>query len=145
MTNKLNLKTSQSLDRITHNHKKRSLINELSYVITYAWELLTAFITIKGMHSCVTVYGSARFTSEHPYYKLAEKTGKLLAENQLTVMTGAGPGIMEAANRGAKENNGKSIGCAIRLPNEQGCNSYLDFYFTCKQMFIRKLIDFTLI
>lgn len=133
-------KTNANNNRITNNHRQRSLRNEILYIIQYSWEFIRGFISFSGIHSCVTVFGSARFSSDHPYYKLGVETGKLLAENNLTVMTGAGPGIMEAANRGAKENNGKSIGCAIKLPNEQNSNIYLDHCFTCKQLFIRKLI-----
>lgn len=100
----------------------------------------------RGMHAfrhekhCVTCFGSARFPSDHPYYKLAQETGRLLAEEGLTVMTGGGPGIMEASNRGAREGGGRSLGCNIKLPKEQKHNPYLDKWITFKHFFIRKVM-----
>jgi uncharacterized protein (TIGR00730 family) len=89
---------------------------------------------------CVTVFGSARFNEEHRYYKLARQMGKRLAEAGITVMTGGGPGIMEAANRGAKEAGGLSIGCNIDLPREQKLNPYLDRFVEFEHFFVRKVM-----
>jgi uncharacterized protein (TIGR00730 family) len=89
---------------------------------------------------CVTVFGSARFTEDHEYYVLAREIGERLARAGFTVMTGGGPGIMEAANRGAKEVGGYSAGCNIELPEEQKPNRYLDRWVTFRHFFVRKLM-----
>lgn len=88
----------------------------------------------------VTVFGSARFTEEHPYYALARELGRALAENGFAVMTGAGPGIMEAANRGCKEAGGLSIGANIHLPHEQAVNPYVDRHVEFEHFFVRKVM-----
>ena len=77
---------------------------------------------------------------EHPYYVLARDVGQRLARAGFTVMTGGGPGIMEAANRGAKEAGGYSVGCNIELPQEQKPNPYLDRWVTFQHFFVRKLM-----
>ena len=92
------------------------------------------------MGPCVTVFGSARFKDEHPYYALARDVGARLARAGFTVMTGGGPGIMEAANRGAKDVGGRSIGCNIELPLEQHPNAYLDKWITFRHFFVRKVM-----
>src|SRR3954447_10656899 len=89
---------------------------------------------------CATVFGSARFTEDHRYYKMARELGGRLARAGFTVMTGGGPGIMEAANRGAKEAGGYSVGCNIELPREQKPNPYLDRWVTFRDFGIRKLM-----
>ncbi len=86
------------------------------------------------------MFGSARFTENHPYYSLAREIGAALARAGFTVMTGGGPGIMEAANRGAKDAGGKSIGCNIQLPKEQKPNRYLDQWITFRHFFVRKVM-----
>lgn len=101
------------------------------------WQGVSAFEKIKN---CVTVYGSARFKEGHPYYELARKMGKALAENGFTAMTGGGPGVMEAANRGAKEGGGLSLGCNIVLPFEQKLNPYVDKKVEFEFFFTRKVI-----
>jgi uncharacterized protein (TIGR00730 family) len=88
----------------------------------------------------VTVFGSARFTEDRPYYDMARRLGHALAEKGLAVMTGAGPGIMEAANRGCKEAGGLSIGANIALPHEQKVNPYLDRYVEFEHFFVRKVM-----
>jgi uncharacterized protein (TIGR00730 family) len=88
----------------------------------------------------VTVFGSARFTEDQPYYQLAREVGARLARAGFTVMTGGGPGIMEAANRGAKEAGGYSVGCNIELPHEQKPNPYLDRWITFRHFYVRKLM-----
>src|SRR5690606_38074598 len=89
---------------------------------------------------CVTVFGSARFSQEHPAYMLGVEMGRRLAEAGYAVMTGGGPGVMEAANRGAKLGGGRSLGCNIRLPMEQRPNPYLDDYLEFRYFFIRKVM-----
>jgi len=113
---------------------------ELWRAIKMFMELMSGFRTLHFVGPCVTVFGSARFHEDHPYYKLARETGKELSKVGFTVMTGGGPGIMEAANRGAKEFGGPSIGCNIALPMEQKHNPYLDKFVTFKYFFIRKLM-----
>lgn len=88
----------------------------------------------------VTVFGSARFTEGHRYYELARKVGAALAEEGFTVMTGAGPGVMEGANRGAKEAGGASIGVNIHLPHEQKPNPYIDESIEFEHFFVRKVM-----
>jgi uncharacterized protein (TIGR00730 family) len=89
---------------------------------------------------CVTVFGSARFKEDHPYYKLTRNLSAEIAKLGFAIMTGGGPGIMEAANRGAKEVGGLSIGCNIVLPDEQNTNIYLDKYVTLDYFFVRKVL-----
>jgi len=86
------------------------------------------------------VFGSARFKEDHPYYAQAREVGRQLADAGFTVMTGGGPGIMEAANRGAKDAGGRSVGCNIELPKEQKPNPYLDTWVTFNHFFVRKVM-----
>ena len=88
----------------------------------------------------MTVFGSARFPDGHAYYDLARSVGRKLAEQGYIVMTGGGPGIMEAANRGAREAGGVSLGCNIQLPMEQKPNPYLDDFIEFEHFFIRKVM-----
>jgi hypothetical protein len=88
----------------------------------------------------VTVFGSARFPETHPYYVLARQLGARLSRAGFTVMTGGGPGIMEAANRGAREVGGRSVGCNIELPQEQRPNPYLDRWITFRHFYVRKVM-----
>src|SRR5436853_2024367 len=103
-------------------------------------ELIRGFRALHFVGPCVTVFGSARFAEDHPYYRLGREVGALLARAGFTVMTGGGPGIMEAANRGAKEVGGRSIGCNIELPREQRPNPYLDRWITFRHFFVRKVM-----
>ena len=103
-------------------------------------ECMKGFRRMHFVGPCVTVFGSARFREDHPYYALARKTGARLAEAGFTVMTGGGPGIMEAANRGAKEAGGYSVGCNITLPVEQKPNPYLDRWVEFRYFFVRKMM-----
>jgi uncharacterized protein (TIGR00730 family) len=104
------------------------------------WELLTGFRKLHFVGPCVTVFGSARFEEHHAYYDMARRVGRHLAEAGFTVMTGGGPGVMEAANRGAKEAGGRSLGCNIRLPKEQQPNPHLDAWIEFDHFFVRKLM-----
>jgi len=101
------------------------------------WQGVSAFEKIKN---CVTIYGSARFKEGHLYYELARSIAKALAENGFSVMTGGGPGVMEAANRGAKEGGGVSLGCNIVLPFEQRLSPYVDTKVEFEFFFTRKVI-----
>jgi uncharacterized protein (TIGR00730 family) len=103
-------------------------------------EMLRGFRTFHFLAPCVTVFGSARLGAEDPRYALCRETGARLAQAGFTVMTGGGPGLMEAANRGAKEAGGVSVGCNIELPEEQQPNGYLDRWITFRHFFVRKLM-----
>ena len=111
---------------------------ELGQALRIFWEMLRGFRTFQFIGPCVTVFGSARFTDDQPYYQLARAVGAGLARAGFTVMTGGGPGIMEAANRGAREAGGASIGCNIELAHEQVPNAYLDRWVTFSDFGVRK-------
>jgi len=113
---------------------------ELMRATRIFFEFVRGFRELHFVGPCVTVFGSARFTENHPYYSLARAAGAELARVGFTVMTGGGPGIMEAANRGAKEAGGRSIGCNIQLPKEQKPNIYLDQWITFRHFFVRKVM-----
>jgi len=113
---------------------------ELTRALRIFWELIRGFRALHFVGPCVTVFGSARFKEDHPYYLLAREVGARLAGAGFTVMTGGGPGIMEAANRGAKDVGGRSVGCNIELPQEQQPNAYLDRWITFRHFFVRKLM-----
>ncbi len=103
-------------------------------------EFIRGFRALHFTGPCVTVFGSARFGEDHPYYALAREVGAELARNGFGVMTGGGPGIMEAANRGARDEGGLSLGCNIELPMEQVPNPYLDRFVEFNYFFVRKVM-----
>ncbi|TDB36827.1 MAG: TIGR00730 family Rossman fold protein [Actinobacteria bacterium] len=103
-------------------------------------ELLRGFEFLNIDTPMVTVFGSARFPEGHPHYELARQMGQTLAKAGYGVMTGGGPGIMEAANRGAREVGGLSLGANIHLPHEQRPNPYLDRVMTFEHFFVRKVM-----
>jgi uncharacterized protein (TIGR00730 family) len=111
-------------------------------------EFVDAFETLSKVGPSVTVFGSARMAPRDPYYKSARALGRLLAKNNLPVITGGGPGIMEAANRGAAEGGGKSIGLNIELPAEQAGNPYANlplhfhYFFSRKVCFVKYSVGF---
>jgi uncharacterized protein (TIGR00730 family) len=113
---------------------------ELGKAFRIFWELLRGFRALHFVGPCVTVFGSTRFQEGHSYYRLAREVGARLSRAGFTVMTGGGPGIMEAANRGAKDAGGYSVGCNIELPVEQRPNAYLDRWVTFRHFFVRKLM-----
>ena len=113
---------------------------ELFQAMRIFFELIGGFRALHFVGPCATVFGSARFTEDNKYYKLARETGALLARAGFTVMTGGGPGIMEAANRGAKDVGGYSVGCNIELAHEQKPNPYLDRWITFRHFYVRKLM-----
>ncbi|MCB0352338.1 MAG: TIGR00730 family Rossman fold protein [Bdellovibrionales bacterium] len=118
----------------------RSRFEELRRVFGIASEFFRGFRTFHFLGPCVTIFGSARFQPDNRYYEAARLTAQKLATHGLTIMTGGGPGIMEAANRGAKEANGTSVGCNIRLPKEQHPNRYLDYWMEFEHFFVRKVM-----
>ncbi len=118
----------------------RLRFDELMRAVRIFGEFIRGFRRLHFIGPCVTVFGSARFGEDHPHYKLAREMGRLLAQYGYTVMTGGGPGIMEAANRGAKDAKGLSIGCNIQLPMEQEPNAYLDRFVEFHYFFVRKVM-----
>src|SRR5213079_3590678 len=118
----------------------RSRFEEFVTLLRVMRDFLRGFRVLHFVGPCVTVFGSARVKIDSPYYELARKMGAAIARLGFTVMTGGGPGIMEAANRGAKEAGGISVGCNIELPIEQGPNAYLDRCVTLKFFFVRKTL-----
>jgi hypothetical protein len=117
-------------------------LKELVILIRAARDFIRGFRALHFVGPCVTVFGSARFHEGHPLYDLARDVGRALVGLGFTVMTGGGPGIMEAANRGAREAGGRSVGCNISLAHEQVPNAYLDRHVTCHYFFVRKVLLF---
>ncbi len=118
----------------------RSRTEEFFRVLRITAEFIRGFRALHFVGPCVTVFGSARFKEDHHYYNMARDVGRKLAEAGFAVMTGGGPGIMEAANRGAKDAGGLSIGCNIQLPKEQQPNPYLDKFIEFNYFFVRKVM-----
>jgi uncharacterized protein (TIGR00730 family) len=113
---------------------------ELGFAFRVFKQFMKGFRCLHFMGPCITVFGSARFKEDHPYYQQAREFGKRIAALGFTTMTGGGPGIMEAANRGAYESGGVSVGCNIQLPFEQKENPYLHKSVTFEHFFVRKVL-----
>lgn len=113
---------------------------EFTFTLSVIREFIKGFRALHFAGPCVTVFGSARFKEDHEYYKLTQNLSGEIAKLGFTVMTGGGPGIMEAANRGAKDVGGRSVGCNIILPFEQKPNPYLDKWVNIKFFFVRKTL-----
>jgi hypothetical protein len=113
---------------------------EFKFALKVFIEFIKGFRSLSFVGPCVTIFGSARYPEDHEYYKLTRKVGAEVAQLGFTVMTGGGPGLMEAANRGAKDVNGKSVGCNIVLPFEQDPNPYLDKWVDIRYFFVRKTL-----
>lgn len=113
---------------------------DLESAVRIFLEFLRGFESFEFDRPCVTVFGSARFTEGHRYYELAREVGAAIARAGFAVMTGGGSGVMEAANRGAREAGGLSIGCNITLPREQRPNAYLDRFIQLDHFFVRKVM-----
>ena len=107
-------------------------------VLRIMGEFVNGFDTLASLGAAVTVFGSARTREEDPMYQQAVQLGKMLAQEGFTIITGGGPGIMEATNRGAREAGGVSVGCNIELPFEQGTNAYVDISVNFRYFFVRK-------
>ena len=103
-------------------------------------EFVESIEVLSNVHNAVTIFGSARLKPEDKYYQKAEKLGQLLVQNGFSVITGGGPGIMEAANKGAAEAGGQSVGMNIKLPFEQKPNPYANLQLDYKYFFIRKVM-----
>lgn len=133
-------KVSNDRDTRQFLSKRQGRLAEFMRVLRISSEFVKGFRKLHFLPPCVTVFGSARFGEDHPHYKLGREVGRLLAEAGYAVMTGGGPGIMEAANRGAKDAGGMSIGCNIVLPHEQQPNPYLDQFIEFRYFFVRKVM-----
>ena len=118
----------------------RPRLAEMFRAVRIFMELMRGFRGLHFLGPCVTVFGSARFPESHPYYQLARAVGAELGRAGFTVMTGGGPGIMEAANRGARDVDARSVGCNIILPHEQKPNPFLDRFLEFRYFFVRKLM-----
>jgi uncharacterized protein (TIGR00730 family) len=113
---------------------------EFTFSIKVLFEFIKGFRALHFVGPCVTVFGSARFKDGHPFYEVTEELSGKIAQLGFTIMTGGGPGIMEAANKGAKAVGGRSVGCNIVLPMEQKHNPYLDKWVNIKYFFVRKTL-----
>jgi uncharacterized protein (TIGR00730 family) len=124
--------------RFLHGPQRRGF--ELWRAFRIFCEFIRGFRVLHFVGPCVTVFGSARFPETHPHYAVGRQLGARLARAGFTVMTGGGPGLMEAANRGAREAGGRSVGCNIELPLEQHPNPYLDRWITFRHFYVRKVM-----
>ena len=113
---------------------------ELNFAWRVFWQFIKGFRNLHFIGPAITVFGSARFKEDHIYYQKAREFGREIAKMGFVTMTGGGPGIMEAANRGAFESKGMSVGCNIRLPFEQQSNPYLNKSVTFEHFFVRKVL-----
>jgi uncharacterized protein (TIGR00730 family) len=114
--------------------------DHLKLLIRVLWDFIRGMYVFHFLGPCVTVFGSARLFHDTPEYETARAMGMALGENGFTVMTGGGPGLMEAANRGAREAGGECVACRIRLSFEQGRNNYVDRSVTFRYFFVRKVM-----
>ncbi len=118
----------------------RNRFSELLRALRIFCECIKGFRALHFVPPCVTIFGSARFPESHPHYQLARRVAFGLSKAGFTIMTGGGPGIMEAGNRGAREAGGISVGCNIVLPHEQRPNAYIDRFVEFRYFFVRKLM-----
>src|SRR4051812_29383236 len=119
-----------------------SRLKEFATLFRTMRDMLSGFRALHFVGPCITMFGSARFREDHPYYAIARALAGRISDMGFTVMTGGGPGLMEAANRGAVERGGLSVGCNIKLTTEQAPNQYLDRWVTCRYFFVRKVLLF---
>ena len=114
--------------------------NHLILLIRVIWDFIQGMYAFHFIGPCITVFGSARLTHAAPEYETARAVGMALAQSGFTVMSGGGPGLMEAASRGAREAGGRSVACRIRLPYEQSGNNYVDRSVAFRYFFVRKVM-----
>ena len=140
--NKEDKKLRRALDSKSWNEIKTKDSWQIFKIMS---EFVDGYDTMAKIGPCVSIFGSARTTDENPYYELAEEIALKITQNGYGVITGGGPGIMEAANKGAKKGEGKSVGLNIELPFEQSANPYIDndklinfdYFFVRKVMFVK--------
>lgn len=118
----------------------RSRTYELGFAIRVFFQFIKGFRALQFESPCITVFGSARYRDGHEYYEKAEAVGRGIADMGFTTLTGGGPGIMEAANKGAFEAGGRSVGCNIKLPKEQYPNPYMHKWVEIRYFFVRKVL-----
>ncbi|NJD10699.1 MAG: TIGR00730 family Rossman fold protein [Gemmatimonadetes bacterium] len=123
-----------------HPHRLPDTPSEAWRVFRIMGEFVEGFDKLGGIGPAVTIFGSARTKPDHPEYAAAQETARRLAAAGFTIITGGGPGIMEAANRGAWEAGGESVGCNIELPFEQGTNRYVETAVNFHYFFVRKMM-----
>src|SRR5512132_2861251 len=141
--NSIPLTASPSLADEIFLEEPRSRIREFITLVRVMRDFIRGFRVLHFVGPCVTVFGSARIKSNSAYYELARKMGAAVAQLGFTVMTGGGGGIMGAANRGAKDVGGRSVGCNIELPHEQKPNAWLDRFVTLRYFVVRKTLHMT--
>lgn len=127
-------------DEIRFLEGPQSRWKEFKFTVSVLFEFIKGLRALHFVGPCVTVFGSARFKEGHPDYEMAREVSGRIAKLGFTIMTGGGPGIMEAANRGAREVGGRSVGCNIELPHEQSANPYMDKWVDIKYFFVRKTL-----
>ena len=115
---------------------------DLGLILRSLQDFISGFRALHFVGPCVTVFGSARFNEGHEYYELGRRVGGGLTQLGFTVMTGGGPGLMEAANRGAREAGGRSVACSIKLSAKEQMNPYLDHSVVVRYFFVRKVLLF---
>lgn len=125
---------------ITFLEGPHSRLKEFKFTLETMVEFIRGFRALHFIGPCITIFGSARFKQDHPFYELTRQVASALAQMGFTILTGGGPGLMEAANRGAKDVGGRSVGCNIQLPIEQKPNAYLDKWVYVKHFFLRKVL-----
>ncbi|NUM32230.1 MAG: TIGR00730 family Rossman fold protein [Bacteroidetes bacterium] len=131
---------SKSKEVIKFLDGPQSRLSDLWFVIKITFQFIKGFRVLHFVGPCITIFGSARFNYENEYYKATQAIAGKIAHLGFTIMTGGGPGIMEAANRGAKDVGGKSVGCNIELPFEQKPNIYMDKAVDIRYFFVRKTL-----
>jgi uncharacterized protein (TIGR00730 family) len=136
-----NLRPSGQAEKelLRHEQHRAPMHSESWRVLRIQSEIVDGFENLRDLGPAVSIYGSARTKPDHPDYLKAEKLGKLLAKQGIAVITGGGPGIMEAANKGAFKNGAPSVGLNIELPFEQTANPYQDISLENRYFFVRKL------
>ncbi|HUQ43554.1 MAG TPA: TIGR00730 family Rossman fold protein [Candidatus Limnocylindria bacterium] len=157
MSQDLGRKTSTD-PTMTEDRKLLEPSSRSAFLQTDTWralrilsEFVKGFDALADIGHAITVFGSARVTEETPAYKMAREIGRLLAKEGYAVITGGGPGVMEAANRGCQEGGGLSVGCNIELPHEQSINDYVDlgvefrYFFARKTMFVKYADGFVIL
>lgn len=130
----------QNQETFNYLHGPKPRHFELAFAFRVFSQFIKGFRALHFVGPCITVFGSARFKEDHVYYQKAREMGRIIAEHGFTTLTGGGPGIMEAANRGAMENNGRSIGVNITLPFEQTANPYMHKWINIRYFFVRKVL-----
>lgn len=135
-----NQKQAEIKEEIKFLEGPQSRWKEFRYAVSVMMDFIRGLRALHFVGPCVTIFGSARFKDGHPYYEQTEEIAGKIAQLGFTIMTGGGPGIMEAANKGAKAVGGRSVGCNIVLPTEQSHNLYLDKWVNIKYFFVRKTL-----